>query len=98
MYAALRRRAKGGPILRVAGNRRLEQYQNLPDLPLMRAKKHRVGAQIEVVGGQIAGWAAGRPRGLGRLQCRLDDTGNADRDLLLQFEDLFERAVEAVGP
>jgi len=36
--------------------------------------------------------------GLGRLQRRLDDAGDADRDLRLQFEHVFERAVEAVGP
>ena len=54
--------------------------------------------QIEVVCGQIACRAVGRPRGLGRLQRRLDDAGDADRDLRLQFEHVFERAVEAVGP
>jgi len=32
------------------------------------------------------------------LQCRLDDTGNAERDLVLKLKDIFEGAVEAVGP
>ena len=37
-------------------------------------------------------------RDLGGLQCRLDDPGDADRDLVLKFEHVFQRAVEAVGP
>src|SRR6516165_2718604 len=35
---------------------------------------------------------------LGRLQCRLDDAGDADRDPVLQLEDVLQRAVETVGP
>ena len=35
---------------------------------------------------------------LGRLQRRLDDAGNADRDPVLKFENIFQRAVEAVCP
>src|SRR6202040_1950191 len=35
---------------------------------------------------------------LGRLQGRLDDTGDADSDLVLELEDVLQRAVEAAGP
>jgi len=35
---------------------------------------------------------------LGGLQCRLDDPGDADRDLVLQLEHLLKRAVEALSP
>ena len=54
--------------------------------------------QIKVVGSQVIGWEAGRPRGLGGLQCRLNHPGNADRYLVLKLEHIFERAVKAIGP
>ena len=37
-------------------------------------------------------------RSLGGLQCRLDDPGDADGHLVLKLEDVFQRAVETVGP
>ena len=37
-------------------------------------------------------------RDLGGLQGRLDDARHADRDLVLKVEDIFQRAVEALGP
>ena len=55
-------------------------------------------AQIEVVGGEIIGWAIGRTATLGSLQSRLDNAGNAGRYLVLEGENIFERAVETVGP
>jgi hypothetical protein len=63
-----------------------------------RRQDHRVDAQIEVVGGKVARGTAGRTRGLGGLQGRLDDAGDAHRHFVLKFENVFERAVEAVGP
>jgi hypothetical protein len=39
-----------------------------------------------------------RPPYLGGKQGRLDDAGDADRHLILQLENLFNQAVEAVGP
>ena len=83
--------------MRVAGDSLLEQRQRLPHLPL-GGKVHRIGPQIGIIGAEIACRPASRARGFGRLQRRLDDASNADRDLLLQFEYVFERAVEAVGP
>src|SRR5262249_44878132 len=67
------------------------------DLPCRR-QGHRIAAQIEVVGAQIGNRAAGRTGGLGGLQRRLDDGGDARRHLILKLEDIFERAVEAVDP
>jgi len=58
----------------------------------------RGGAKIEVVDGQIGGWTAGRTRGFGSLQGGLDDARDVRRDPVLQFEDIFEGAVETVGP
>ena len=86
-----------GPVTRIARDRLLHKTERLRDLPCRR-QDHRIGAQIEVVGGQIVGRAAGRTGGLGGLQCRLDDAGDARRHLVLKLEDIFERAVEAVGP
>ena len=83
--------------MRIARDRLLRKAECLGGL-LRRRPEHRMGAQIEVVGGQISGWAAGRTGGLGGLQRRLDDTGNARRDLVLKLENLFERAVEVLGP
>src|SRR6266849_3114034 len=50
------------------------------------------------MGGEVVRWAVGRTEGFGGLQCRLDDAGDARRHLVLEVEDIFERAVEAVGP
>jgi hypothetical protein len=32
------------------------------------------------------------------LQCRFDDSGDADGDFVLKLEHVFQGAVEAVGP
>ena len=95
--AGVRRKAESRGVLRVTTNRLFEQSQRLAHVPL-RGKKHRKGAQIEVVGTEIARWAARRAGGFGGLQRRLDDPSNGGRDLVLQVEHIFERAVEAVGP
>ena len=84
--------------MRIARDGLLEPRQHLPHLPLVERREHRLGAQIGVIGAEIARRAVGRPRGLGGPQRRLDDAGNADGDLFLQFEHVFKRAVEAVGP
>ena len=57
-----------------------------------------IGAEVEIIGGEVAGWTAPGAAGLGRLQGRLDDPGDAGRHLILQIEDVFHRAVETVGP
>jgi hypothetical protein len=79
-------------------DRLLEQSQSLAN-PVFRVwKEDRKRAQVEVVGAEVGGQPRGGAAHLGRLQCRLDDPGDADRDPVLQFEHVFERAVEAVGP
>ena len=39
-----------------------------------------------------------RAADLGGLQCRLDDAGDVDRHLVLEVENIFQGAVEAIGP
>src|SRR6516162_7858092 len=95
--ATERRETESRAELRVTTNRLFEQRQRLSPPPL-RGIIDRKGAQIEVVGAEIARRAAGRASGFYGLQRRLDDTGNGIGDLLLQVEHIFERAVEAIGP
>jgi hypothetical protein len=98
MHTAGCRKAQGRAITRVSGDSLFEKRQGLPCLPVVGGGEHRIGTQIGVIGAEIACRLVRRPRALGRLQRRLDDSGDADRDLLLQFEHIFERSVEAVGP
>jgi hypothetical protein len=63
---AIRGPGKRGPVTRVARDRLFQKGERFRDLP-RRRPNHRVGAQIEVVGGQIGGRAADRTRGFGRL-------------------------------
>src|SRR5262249_15039376 len=55
-------------------------------------------AQIEVVSGEVRGRLAAGALDLGLTQLWFDRAGDAGRDLILQLEDVVERAVEAVGP
>jgi hypothetical protein len=63
-----------------------------------RRHEHRIGAQIQVVGGQIVGRAVGGACSLCGLQRRLYDAGDARRYLVLKLEHIFERTVEPLGP
>ena len=84
-------------ITRIASDRLLHQTQRLRGLPCRRPD-HCIGTQIEVIGCKIVGRTVGRTGSLSRLQCRLDDAGDADCDLVLELENVHERAVEALGP
>jgi hypothetical protein len=60
-----------------------QSFENPLSRELMESRKR---AQVEIVGAEVGR----RPRGgaayLGRLQCRLDHPGDADRDPVLQLE------------
>ena len=60
--------------------------------------KVRNRAQIEIVGVETVGPLALGGLDLGVLQIRLDCADDAQRDLVLQFEDVIERAIVALGP
>ena len=86
------------PVMRIDRDRLLEQSQSLEN-PLFRYRKEgRKRAQVEIVGGEVGRRPRGGAAHLGSLQCRLDHPGDADRDLVLKLEHVFQRAVEAVGP
>src|SRR5215469_8900072 len=56
------------------------------------------GLQIQVIGSHIAGRPVCGEAGLGRLQCRLDNADDAQRNIVLQIEYVFGRTVEVVSP
>src|SRR6516164_3645613 len=95
--AACRSPGERGSVARIARDRLLQQAKCLRDLS-RRGKEHGVRPQVRIIGAEIGGRAVGRAGGFGGLQRRLDDAGDAGRDLVLQLEDIFERTVEAVGP
>jgi hypothetical protein len=55
-------------------------------------------AQVDIIRGEIARGSFARSTDLGHLQSWLDDPSNADRNFVLKVKDIFQRAVEAVGP
>jgi hypothetical protein len=71
-------------------DRLIEQSQS-PDDPLFRYwEDDRKRAQVQVVSAKVSSRPCGGPAHLGSLQCRLDDSGDADCDPILQFEHVFE--------
>src|SRR6516162_10208309 len=98
VHVADRRHRQCGSVVRIDRDRLVEQSQSL-DNPLLRHwKEDRKRAQVEIVGAEIGR----RPRGgaayFSCLQCRLDNTGSAESDFVLKLENIFQRAVETVGP
>jgi hypothetical protein len=79
-------------------DRLIEQSQGLEHRLFCHCRKGRQRTQIEIVGGEVSRRPSSRAAHLGRLQRRLDDAGNAEGDPILQFEDIFQRAVEAISP
>src|SRR5215469_5297446 len=75
-----------------------EQEQRFVRILGHRGEHGRQSAQIEVIGIEAVRPLAPRAFDLALTERRLDDAGDADRDFVLEVEDVFERAVEAVGP
>src|ERR1700739_2248352 len=77
-----------------------------PPAPAWRGRPPRQGplrcsdriAQIEVISGKVRGRLTVGALDLGLAQLWFDRAGDAGRDLVLQVENVVERAVEAVGP
>jgi hypothetical protein len=98
LIGAHRRQSESRTVARIAGDCLIEQIKLFVRCLLRHRDVVLQRTQIKVVGSQVIAREAGRPRGLGGLQCGLDHPGNADRYLVLKFEHVFERAIEAAGP
>src|SRR5262249_55489783 len=92
------RQGERSPVTGVTLNRLPQQVERLYDLLLPPRVSLRERTQVEIVRGNIACRSLDRSTDLSGLQCRLDHTRNADRDLILKLENVFERTVETVGP
>jgi hypothetical protein len=60
--------------------------------------KFRERQQVKIVGIEAPTRLPAGPLDLGKAQPRLYCADNAARHSILQFEDVIERAIEAVGP
>src|SRR6516225_1546328 len=89
---------QSGAVLRITVDRSSEKIQRQSDAILLPGDRVWEGAQIQIVGREIDGWPLRRSSDFGSLQCRLDDASNADCDLVLKFEDVFQRAIEPLCP
>src|SRR6266436_3746339 len=87
-----------GRIIGLQLDRLAEQGQRFVRILRHRGESVGQGAQIEVISIEAVGPLAPRAVDLALPERRLDDTGDADRDLVLKFENVFEQAVEPVGP
>jgi len=71
-------------------NRLFEQAKS-PANPLFRYRKNDCErTKVEIVGAEVSRWPRGGAAHLGRLQCRLDDTGCAVCHLVLQVQHVFQ--------
>jgi hypothetical protein len=84
-------------VVRVALDCLLEQTKSVRD-PRRRIEIEGIGAQVEIIGGEIVGRLGSAPHGLGYLQCRFDVAGDARCHLVLEAENIRERAIEAFRP
>jgi hypothetical protein len=91
------RQGESGTVARLAGNRLPKQVERPSEvLPLVR-RSNRARTQIEIIDRQIVRRQIDRVTHLRGLQGRFDDAGDAERHLILKLEDVFKRAIEAVG-
>src|SRR5262252_8566079 len=79
-------------------DRLFEQSQSLESPIFCYWIEGRKRAQIEIIGAEFGRLARGGSAHLGGLQSRLDDPGDAQCHTVLKVEDIFERAIETVGP
>ena len=85
-------------VVRLELDRIDEQRQGLFGILRHRCEGKRQRAEIKVIGVQAVRPLPPRALDLCFAQGRLDDTYNADRQLVLDGEDIVERAVVMVGP
>src|SRR5215831_1193319 len=84
------------PVMRIDHDRLFEQAQS-PENPLSCYRiKGGKRTQIEIIGAEIGRLPRCRSAHLGGLQCRFNNTGDAQRHLILKLKDVFEGAIEPV--
>jgi hypothetical protein len=77
----------------------LLQEVECPDDPVFFPRKgERESTQVQILCSDVAGRSLGRSADFRSSQCRFDDPSHTDRHLVLQLENIFEGAVEALGP
>ena len=87
---AAHRQDKSGPVMTIDRDRLLKQTKRFDDPLLCYGKEGRKRTQVEIIGAEVGGRPCGRAADLGCLQCRLDYPRDAERDPVLQLEDLFQ--------
>ncbi len=88
----------GGGVVRVQLERVLQNPRGDPGVGGRHRGHVRQRAQIEVIGVEIVGMLSPGAFDLRALQAGLDDADDLVGDLVLQVENVFQRAVVAVGP
>ena len=87
-----------GGVVRVEPQRLVEEAQRLVGVGRRVGVGVRQRPEIEIVGVEPVGPLAARPLDLGAPQRRLDRADDALGQPVLQVEDVFDRALELVGP
>src|SRR6516225_8496630 len=95
---APRRHRVGRREIRVAHERVVELAERRVDRLPGSQMEVRHAAQIVVVGVEAFGWLALRALDLGPLELRRDRADDGLGDLILQLENIVERAFKALGP
>src|SRR5258708_34570900 len=88
----------GGSKLRIELHSFVEKRQGLLDCLPLPPLQMRHGAQIVVVGTEVAGRLPPGTLELRPLELGGDSPDDAVRDLILKLEDIVERSFESLGP
>src|SRR5262249_13600254 len=84
--------------VRIERDRAVEQRQRFIDGRAGAQMEVRHSAQVIIIGIETLGGLALRTRDLGLFELRREGANHARRDLVLQVENIVERAFETVGP
>src|SRR5262245_50918707 len=87
-----------GGILGLQLDRLAKQAQRFVSILRHRGKRVGQGTEIKVIGGEIVRPLAPCALDLALPELRLDDAGDTDCDVVLKLKNVFEKAVEPVGP
>src|SRR5215472_4922990 len=97
-HVAHRRQGQSRTAVRINCYRSFQQFEGIEEPLSCYRVINRQRTQIQIVGSNVARRTSGRAVDFSSLQCGLDDPGDADRHLVLKFENIFQRAVKTIGP